>query len=139
MINSYIKQLYFVYEHVDDAPHLKYTSFRCFATENEALKYIDRVFRGTPDGIIVVTPMEKLLKGFVSKSYEVERVPNDPEHRVRVKHVTELFIRIFHNENLTELENVIDLSLFKEICMCNTVERITELLDIYNERINGRG
>ena len=137
-MNDYIKQLYFVYEHADDPPKLKYTRFQCFATENDAMKYIDKEFRGTDDCIIVSTPMEKLLKGFVSKSYEVERVPNDPKHRVRVKHVTEMFIKIFHGEDTEELEDVVDSSLFKKICSCDTVEKITELPDEYNEIINGR-
>ena len=67
MRNDYIKKLYFVYEHADDAPRLRYTRFQCFATKDDAMKYIDKEFRGTDDCIIVSTPIEKLLKGFCAK------------------------------------------------------------------------
>lgn len=138
MINDFIKQLFFVYEHADDVPILKYTRFQCFATEDAAIKYLDKEFRGTDDCIIVSTPMEKLRKGFISRSFEVERVPNDPEKRVRIKHVTELFIRVFHGNDIAELEEVMDSSLFEKICACDSTTKTTELLDAYNEMINWR-
>lgn len=137
MLNDFIKQLYFVYEHADDPPRLKYTRFQCFPTENDAIKYLDKEFRGTDDCIIVSTPMEKLMKGFISRSFEVERVPNDPEIRVRIKHVTELFVRVFHSDDVAELEKVLHSSLFEKICSCNMIENIIELTDYYNENANG--
>lgn len=137
MLNDFIKQLYFVYENADDAPILKYTRFQCFPTENNAVKYLDKEFRGTDDCIIVSTPMEKLMNGFISRSFEVERVPNDPEKRVRIKHITELFIRVFHGDDIAEMKYVMDELVFEEICSCDAVNKITELLDLYNEKING--
>ena len=138
MINDFIKRLYFVYEHADDAPRLKYTRFQCFPTEDAAVAYLDKEFTATDACIIVSTPMEKLMNGFISRSFEIEGIPNDPENRIRVKHVTELFIRVFHGEAVSEMEEVMDPALFKEICSCDTVENITGLLDVYNEKINGR-